>query len=57
MIWSKIAKVVIGDAVNMTGHEELLRCHGVEVVVLNHQPSIDMWNHFAARSPDKLAAL
>jgi cytosine/creatinine deaminase len=55
MIWFKVAKVVIGDAVNMTGREELLRSHGIEVVVLNDQRCLDLLTDYKKKFPERLA--
>ena len=37
-----IPRVVIGEAVNFGGNEELLRARGVEVIVANDQDCIDL---------------
>ena len=41
-----IPRVVIGEAVNFGGNEELLRARGVEVIVANDQDCIDLMDKF-----------
>jgi cytosine deaminase len=41
-----IPKVVIGENKTFMGSEELLRSHGVEVVVLNNEECIDLMEDF-----------
>ena len=53
MIWFKVARVVIGDAVNMSGREELLRSHGIEVVVLNDQGCQDLLQRYKEEYPER----
>jgi cytosine/creatinine deaminase len=47
----KIPRVVIGENQNFLGSEDLLRNHGVEVIVLNSQRCIDMMNSFIQEEP------
>lgn len=47
----KIPRVVIGENNTFMGAEELLRNHGVEVVVLNNQQCISMMQEFIAAEP------
>ena len=56
-MWFKVAKVVIGDAVNMNGREELLRSHGIEVIVLNDPECIAMTTDFMRDNPEKMAGV
>ena len=53
MIWFNVAKVVIGDNVNMSGREELLRSHGIEVVVLDDRETKEMLGEFIRESGEK----
>ena len=46
-----IPRVVIGDTVNSPGEAGFLKSRGVEVVVLNHQPCIDLVAKFRAENP------
>ena len=46
-----IPKVVIGENQTFFGAEDLLKQHGVEVVVLSDQTCIDMMEEFIAKSP------
>lgn len=48
----KIQRVVVGDTVNSEGNVEFLRERGIEVVVLNHQPCIDLIAKFREEKPD-----
>lgn len=48
----KIPRVVIGENKTFMGAEELLRQHGVEVVVLNNTDCIDMMEKFIAEKPE-----
>ena len=52
-IWFQVAKVVIGDNVNYTGPEDVLRSNGIEVVVLNTDECVSMSRKFIESSPDK----
>ena len=53
MIWFQVAKVVIGDNVNMSGREELLRSHGIEVVILNDEETKKMMRSFIKEEAGK----
>ena len=57
MTWFKVAKVVIGDAVNMTGREELLRSHGIDVVVLNDQKCQNLLNEYKEKYPERWSSV
>jgi creatinine deaminase len=46
-----IPKVVIGENKTFMGSEELLRSHGVEVIVLNDQNCIDLMEDFIQKNP------
>jgi cytosine/creatinine deaminase len=48
----KIPRVVIGENKTFMGAEDLLRQHGVEVVVLNNSECIDMMEKFIAEKPE-----
>ena len=47
-----IPRVVIGEAVNFGGNEELLRARGVEVIVANDQDCIDLMDKFIEENPE-----
>ena len=47
-----IPRVVIGEAVNFGGNEELLRARGVEVIVANDQDCIDLMDKFIEEKPE-----
>lgn len=47
----KIARVVVNDTVNFGGNEDFLRSHGVEVIDVAHQPSIEQMRGFIAANP------
>lgn len=47
----KIPRVVIGENKTFMGAEELLRLHGVEVVVLNDAECMSMMEEFIAAEP------
>lgn len=47
----KIPRVVIGENVNFGGNEDFLRDHGVEVVILDHQPCIDLMARLKRERP------
>ncbi len=46
-----IPKVVIGENKTFMGSEELLRSHGVEVIVLNDQNCINLMENFIEKNP------
>ena len=47
-----IPRVVIGEAVNFGGNEELLRSRGVEVIIANDQDCIDLMTKFIEEKPE-----
>jgi cytosine deaminase len=47
-----IPKVIIGENVNFTGEEELLKKRGVEVVVLNDTDCIALMDQFIRERPE-----
>ena len=47
-----IPRVVIGEAVNFGGNEELLRARGVEVIVAYDQDCIDLMDKFIEEKPE-----
>ena len=47
-----IPRVVIGEAVNFGGNEELLRSRGVEVIIANDQDCIDLMDKFIEEKPE-----
>ena len=53
MIYFGIKKVVIAENEHMTGREELLRSHGMEVVVLDDQTCKDLMDEFIRTYPGK----
>ncbi|KAF2152431.1 cytidine deaminase-like protein [Myriangium duriaei CBS 260.36] len=42
IIFFKVKKVVIGENYHMSGREDFLRQHGIEVVVLGHKPTQEL---------------
>ena len=48
----KIPRVVVGEADTFTGDLAFLAGHGVEVVLLDHQPSVGLMAEFQARWPE-----
>jgi cytosine/creatinine deaminase len=48
----RIQRVVIGENQNFMGAEDLLRQHGVEVVVLNDPECIQLMREFVRANPD-----
>ncbi|KAF2724662.1 putative cytosine deaminase [Polychaeton citri CBS 116435] len=53
MIWFKTGKVVIGENTNMSGREELLKSHGIEVVILNEPKALGVMTKFIETEPEK----
>ena len=47
-----IPRVVIGEAVNFGGNEELLRSRGVEVIIANDQDCINLMTKFIKEKPE-----
>ena len=47
-----IPRVVIGEAVNFGGNEELLRSRGVEVIIANDQDCINLMTKFIEEKPE-----
>lgn len=47
-----IPRVVVGEAVNFSGSPEFLRQHGVEVEIVDHEPSIELMARFIRERPD-----
>ena len=47
----QIPTVIIGENRTFMGEEELLKSKGVEVVVLDHQPSYDLMQRFIEERP------
>jgi creatinine deaminase len=47
----KIPRIVIGENVNFMGEEELLKSRGVEIIVLNDVPTIQMMKDFIENNP------
>lgn len=52
VILYNIPKVVIGENTTLMGAENLLRCNGVEVIVLNDLRCRDLFLKFAANNPE-----
>ena len=48
----RIPTIVVGENINYLGAEDLLREHGVEVVVLDDQRCIDLMGAFIRDKPD-----
>ena len=48
----KIKKVVIGENINFKGNIEFLRNNGVEVILLNDEPTILMMREFITKNPE-----
>lgn len=53
MILFGIKKVVIGENSHMSGREEFLRSHGMEVVILDDQDCKDVLDEFIQKWPKK----
>ena len=53
IIQFKIPRVVVADAVNFGGNEELLRSHGIEVDVIDDPFMIDFFRSWMAGNLDK----
>lgn len=47
----KIPRVIIGENQTFLGSEDLLRSHGVEVIVLNNQRCINLMTDFIQNNP------
>jgi creatinine deaminase len=47
-----IGRVIIGEATTFSGGHDWLAEHGVEVVILDNQPCIDMMSRFIATRPE-----
>jgi cytosine deaminase len=52
IIQFKIPRVVIGEAVNFPGNPELLRAHGVEVIILDDPDCIALMARFIREKPE-----
>ena len=52
MLLYKFKRVVIGENQTFLGAEELLRAHGVEVVVLQNTECVDMMEAFIREKPE-----
>ena len=50
-IYFQVKRVVIGENKNMSGREELLRSHGIEVIVLNDEECEKLITDFKANQP------
>lgn len=48
----QIPTVIIGENRTFMGEEELLRSRGVEVIVLDHQPSYELMQKFIQERPE-----
>ena len=48
----KIEKVVIGENLNFEGNTDFLRSHGVEVILLNDEPSVLMMKKFIVENSE-----
>jgi cytosine deaminase len=48
----KIEKVVIGENLNFEGNIDFLRSHGVEVILLNDEPTILMMSKFITENSE-----
>jgi creatinine deaminase len=48
----KIRRVVVGDTVNSAGNVDFLREKGVEVIVMDHRPCIELIERFRREQPD-----
>ena len=47
-----ITRVVVGENVNFGGNEDFLRERGVEVILANDQPCIDLMQRFITEKPE-----
>jgi cytosine deaminase len=50
-IYFQVKRVVIGENKNMTGREEYLRSHGIEVIVLNDEKCEKLMTDFINDQP------
>ncbi|TVY56829.1 Cytosine deaminase [Lachnellula cervina] len=50
-IFFQVKRIVIGENKNMSGREEYLRQHGIEVIVLNDQVSTKLMTDFITNQP------
>jgi len=48
----KIEKVLIGENLNFEGNIDFLRSHGVEVILLNDEPTTRMMKKFITENPE-----
>jgi cytosine deaminase len=48
----KIPRVVVGEARSFEGNLDMLVGAGVEVILLDHQPSVDLMAEFTTRYPE-----
>jgi cytosine/creatinine deaminase len=48
----KIPRVVVGENANFLGGEELLKSHGVEVIILDHKECKSLMTRFIAEKPE-----
>ena len=48
----KIPRVVVGEARSFAGNLDLLADAGIEVILLDHQPSVDLMAEFTTRHPE-----
>ena len=53
MVLFGIKKVVIGENSHMSGREEFLRSHGMEVVVLDDQNCVKLLDEFIEKYPEQ----
>ena len=54
-IWFQVKRVVIGENKNMSGREELLRSHGIEVVALEDKDAEVLMDEYLAKRASKTA--
>ncbi|KAL9048468.1 MAG: hypothetical protein Q9162_007705 [Coniocarpon cinnabarinum] len=52
-MWFQCARVIIGENQSMSGREELMRSHGIEVIVLDNQECKDLVAKYEELYPNK----
>ncbi|KAF4556423.1 Cytosine deaminase-like protein 2 [Elsinoe fawcettii] len=57
IIWFGVKKLVIGENKHMTGREDFLRQHGIEVVILDDKKTIDLLATYIENNPDSWSGI
>ncbi|PSK42126.1 tRNA-specific adenosine deaminase 2 [Elsinoe australis] len=53
IVWFGIKKLVIGENEHMSGREDMLRDHGIEVVVLGDKTTTDLLSKYIEQHPER----